>query len=100
VAWSDDRKLDGDGNLPAVGSTVDVTTATYENTIGDGELSAVWTDPDFDRGLHAFYYVRVLEIPTTRWSIYDAVTLGSEPHRSVPTEIQERAFTSPIWYGP
>ena len=76
VAWSDERKLDDQGNLPPVGNTVDIADASYTNTIGDTELSAVWTDPDFDPSQHAVYYARVIEIPTPRWSTYDAKTLG------------------------
>ena len=72
VAWSGDRKPGADGKLPAVGNTVDVANATYTNTIGAPQLSAVWKDPDFDPGLRAVYYVRVLEIPTPRWTAYDA----------------------------
>jgi hypothetical protein len=88
------------GRLPPVGNTVDVKNATYTNTIGDNELSAVWTDPDFDPSQHAVYYVRVLEIPTPRWSTYDAKALGVIPPAVVPTTIQERAWASPIWYTP
>jgi hypothetical protein len=88
------------GQLPPVGNTVDVKNATYTNTIGDNELSAVWTDPDFDPSQHAVYYVRVLEIPTPRWSTYDAKALGVPPPAVVPTTIQERAWASPIWYTP
>jgi hypothetical protein len=88
------------GKLPPVGNTVDVKNATYTNTIGDNELSAVWTDPDFDPSQHAVYYVRVLEIPTPRWSTYDAKALGVVPSAAVPATIQERAWASPIWYTP
>ncbi len=100
IAWSGERKLDSAGNLPSVGNTVDVKTATYTNNIGEVELSAVWADPEFDPALHAFYYVRVLEIPTPRWSTRDAVALGIAVPEGLPTSIQERAFTSPIWYQP
>jgi len=100
VAWADNRKMDEDGNLPPVGNTVDVTTATYKNSIGDNELAAVWTDPNFDPSQHAVYYARVIEIPTPRWSTYDAVKLGLPPHPDVPASLQERAWTSPIWYTP
>ncbi len=101
VALSDDRKADPKtGEVPPVGNTVDVKTATYKNTIGDTQLSAVWTDPDFDPALHAVYYVRVLEIPTPRWSTYDAVQLGIDLPRGTPASIQERAWSSPIWYTP
>jgi hypothetical protein len=81
-----------------VGNTVDIKTATYRNTIGDEALATVWTDPEFDPALEAFYYVRVIEIPTPRWSTFDAIDLGTEPMD--PTSIQERAITSAIWYAP
>jgi len=101
VAWSDGRTVDpATGKLPAVGNTVDVTTATYENSIGDAELFALWTDPDFDPSERAFYYLRALEIPTPRWSTYDAVALGVEIPAGLPATIQERAWGSPIWYTP
>lgn len=102
VAWSDtDKRQPGDdGKLPPVGNSVDISTATYTNDIGDSQLSAVWTDPDFDATMKAAYYVRVLEIPTPRWSTYDAVKLGMEPLSEVPATIQERAYSSPIWYTP
>jgi hypothetical protein len=101
VAWSDNRKPDAKtGKLPPVGNTVDVSKATYTNDIGDTQLSAVWTDPDFDPAQYAVYYVRVLEIPTPRWSTYDAVSLGIPIPDGVPASIQERAWSSPIWYTP
>jgi hypothetical protein len=100
VSWSGKRKLNAKGALPAVGDTVDIARATYTNSIGTAELSALWTDPAFDPDLHAFYYVRVLEIPTPRWSTYDAVKLGIDVPGGLPTSIQERAYSSPIWYEP
>ena len=100
VALSGGRQMSESGEVPAVGNTVDASTATYTNDIGDPQLSAIWTDPDFDPDGHAFYYARVLEIPTPRWSTYDAVTLGIEPRTDLPVSIQERAWTSPIWYVP
>jgi hypothetical protein len=101
VALSDGRKPDPKtGKVPPVGNTVDIKKATYTNGIGDTQLSAVWTDPDFDPMLHAVYYVRVLEIPTPRWSTYDAKALGIAPPEGVPATIQERAWSSPIWYTP
>jgi len=101
VAWSDDRKPDPKtGELPPVGNTVDVQKATYTNDIGDSQLSAVWTDPDFDPKQKAVYYIRVLEIPTPRWSTYDAARNNLPLSDLVPTTIQERAWSSPIWYTP
>ena len=101
VAWSDGRKPDAKtGKLPPVGNTVDLKKASYTNRIGDSQLAAVWSDPDFDPSQHAVYYVRVLEIPTPRWSTYDAVALGIDPLPDVPATIQERAWSSPIWYTP
>jgi hypothetical protein len=101
VAWSGDRKPDpATGRVPAVGNTVDVKDASYTNTIGAVELKKVWTDPDFDPALHAFYYARVIQIPTPRWSTYDAKKLGVAPPTTVPSSIQERAWTTPIWYTP
>jgi len=100
VAWSDDRTPDENGDLPPVGDTVDAATATYVNTIGSVELFATWTDPDFDPAEHAFYYLRAIEIPTPRWSTYDAVTLGVPVPDGLPVSIQERAWGSPIWYTP
>ena len=100
VVWSDGRKLDDSGKLPQVGNTVNIKNATYTNDIGDSQLSAVWTDPDFRPEQHAVYYVRVIEIPTPRWSTYDAAQLGLEPPKEVPATIQERAWASPIWYTP
>ena len=101
VAWSDNRKSDPKtGKLPPVGNTVNIKEASYTNDIGDTQLSAVWTDPDFKPEYHAVYYVRVLEIPTPRWSTYDAKALGIAPPESVAATIQERAWSSPIWYTP
>jgi Protein of unknown function (DUF3604) len=101
VAWSGDRKVDpATGKLPPVGSTVDILSATYKNTIGAVELKQVWSDPEFDPALQAVYYARVLQIPTPRWSTYDAKKLGVLPPSNVAASIQERAWTSPIWYTP
>jgi hypothetical protein len=101
VAWSDGRKPDEKtGKLPAVGNTVDIKKATYTNDIGDTQLSAVWTDPDFDPKSKAAYYVRVLEIPTPRWTTYDSVRNNLPMLTDVPATIQERAWSSPIWYTP
>ncbi len=101
VAWSDERSLDAEGTLPPVGNTVDETTASYTNTIGAAQLAAVWRDPDFDPEQRAFYYVRVLEIPTPRHSLYDAVALGvAAAETGQPASIQERAYSSSIWYTP
>jgi hypothetical protein len=101
VVWSGDRKVDPKtGKLPPVGDTVDVPNATYTNTIGASELIKVWKDPDFDPAQRAFYYVRVLEIPTPRWTAYDAKYFGITMPPEVPMKGQERAYTSPIWYTP
>jgi hypothetical protein len=102
VVWgdADRRSLDADGKLPAVGNTVNLEKATWTNSIGDPELLAVWTDPDFDASKPAFYYARVLEIPTPRWVVYDAVRYGVELGDEVWKTLQERAYTSPIWYTP
>ncbi|TGD74261.1 DUF3604 domain-containing protein [Mangrovimicrobium sediminis] len=100
VAWSDGRKPGRDGKLPAVGNTVDVASATWENSIGAAELMAIWKDPDFDRTEPAFYYARVIEIPTPRWTAYEAKRFGVKMDAEVPMTIQERAYTSPIWYNP
>ncbi|MHC4711896.1 MAG: DUF3604 domain-containing protein [Planctomycetota bacterium] len=101
VAVSDGRKIGRDGRCKkAVGSTVDVENATWTNTIGAPEMIAVWKDPDFDASLRAFYYARVIEIPTPRWTAYDAKRYGVEMSDEVPMTTQERAYTSPIWYTP
>ncbi|MFL5129036.1 MAG: DUF3604 domain-containing protein [Microvirga sp.] len=102
VAWADaDRRRPGaDGKLPPVGDTVDVANATWTNTIGAPELATVWTDPDFDPGQPAFYYGRVIEIPTPRWTAYDAKRFGTPPLPGTVMTITERAYTSPIWYMP
>lgn len=100
VAWSGDRAADDNGKVPEVGNTVDTETASWANTIGASELSTVWTDPDFDPAERAFYYVRVLEIPTPRWVLYDKVRFGIELPEEAQLTHQERAYTSPIWYTP
>jgi hypothetical protein len=100
VAWSGDRKPGSDGKVPAVGNTVDAKTASYTNTIGAPELGTVWRDPDFDPSQRAFYYARVIEIPTPRWSTYDAFRFGIPIPEGAPASTQERAYTSPIWYTP
>jgi hypothetical protein len=100
VAWSGDRKPGKDGKVPAVGNTVDAKTASWTNTIGASELGTVWTDPDFDPKQRAFYYARVLEIPTPRWSTYDAFRFNVPIPEGAPVSTQERAYTSPIWYTP
>jgi hypothetical protein len=100
VAWSGDRKPGADGKLPAVGNTVDVVNATWTNTIGAPELIAVWKDPDFNPAQRAFYYGRVIEIPTPRWTAYDAKYYGVKMPPEVPMTTAERAYTSPIWYTP
>lgn len=100
VVWSGDRRPGADGKLPAVGDTVDVANATWTNTIGAVELITVWTDPDFDPTLRASYYSRVIEIPTPRWTAYEAKRFGITMLPEVPMITQERAYTSPIWYTP
>lgn len=102
VVWgdADRRKPDSKGKLPAVGNTVDVATATWTNTIGSAELITVWQDPDFNSSVKAFYYARVIEIPTPRWTTYDAARFGEAIPQGAPVSLQERAYTSPIWYSP
>jgi hypothetical protein len=100
VVWSGDRAPGSDGKLPPVGDTVDVASATWTNTIGAPELITVWADPDFDPAVKAFYYARVIEIPTPRWTAYDAKRFEVEMSSEVPMKTQERAYTSPIWYTP
>ena len=100
VAWSVGRQIDVNGKVPAVGNTVDIAAATWTNTIGTSELATVWADPDFDPELSAFYYARVLEIPTPRWVVYDAFRFGVDLPEEAETTHQERAYTSPIWYTP
>jgi hypothetical protein len=101
VAWSDARKPDPKtGKLPSVGNTVDVANATWTNTIGDPELITVWRDPDFNPAQRAFYYARVIEIPTPRWTAYDAKRFGNKPLPGTRMTLQERAYTAPIWYTP
>ena len=100
VVWSGDRKPDSKGKLPPVGNTVDVKNATWTNSIGASELITVWKDPDFDVKQSAFYYARVIEIPTPRWSAYDAKRFNEKIDKNVPMITQERAYTSPIWYTP
>jgi hypothetical protein len=100
VALSDGREPASDGSIPAVGNTVDEKSATYANSIGDPQLSVAWTDPDFDASVPAVYYARVLQIPTPRWSTYDAARTGLERPEDLPVSIQERAWTSPVWYTP
>lgn len=102
VAWgdADKRKPDANGKLPPVGNTVDIENATWTNTIGGPELMTVWKDPKFDAKQRAFYYARVIEIPTPRWTAYDAKRFGVKPLPGTTMVLQERAYTSPIWYTP
>jgi hypothetical protein len=102
VVWADaeKRKPGADGKLPPVGNTVNVANAGWTNTTGGTELITVWKDPDFDASLKAFYYARVIEIPTPRWTAYDAKYYGVNMPKEVPMALQERAYTSPIWYNP
>ncbi len=100
VAWAGERELDSDGTLPAIGNTVDLSTGRYDNSIGADQLSVLWTDPDFDPAQPAFYYVRVLEIPTPRHSLLDGLALQMDLPEEGPATLQERAYSSPIWYSP
>jgi hypothetical protein len=100
VVWSGNRKPGKDGKLPPVGNTVDVANAIWTNTIGAPELITVWKDPDFDAQQRAFYYARVIEIPTPRWTAYDAKYFKVKAPKESPMTTQERAYTSPIWYTP
>jgi hypothetical protein len=100
VVWSGDRKPGPDGKVPPVGNTVDVANATWRNTIGDPELIGTWVDPDFDSAERAFYYARIIEIPTPRWTAYEAFRFKVKMNDDVPMTTQERAYTSPIWYTP
>jgi hypothetical protein len=100
AAWSGDRKIGADGKLPPVGNTVDVANASYSNAIGAAVLNTTWTDPQFDPAERAYYYIRVIEIPTPRWSTYDAKRFGVELPTSVPAAVTQRAYTSPVWYAP
>ncbi len=102
VVWADaDKRQPGaGGKLPPVGNTVDAANATWTNTIGDPELITVWGDPHFNPAQKAFYYARVIEIPTPRWTAYDAKRFGVEMPDEVEMTTQERAYTSPIWYTP
>ena len=100
AVWSGDRQIGADGKLPLVRNTVDVARATWTNTIGSPELITVWTDPEFDPKLSAAYYARVLEIPTPRWTAYEAKRFGIKMKKEIPMVTVERAYTSPIWYIP
>ena len=100
VAWAGERTPDPDGNLPPVGDSVDRNSTRYTNDIGAPELAALWTDPEFDPDRRAFYYLRVLQVPTPRNSLYDSVALQATPPVGYPALIQERVYTSPIWYTP
>jgi hypothetical protein len=101
VAVSDGRTIGADGRCKnSVGNTVNVAAATWSNRIGDPEMITVWTDPDFDPSLRALYYVRVIEIPTPRWTAYEAKLFGIKMDDKVPMSTTERAYTSPIWYTP
>lgn len=100
VVWSGARVPDKHGNLPPVGNTVNIAEATWIDSIGEPQLSALWRDPDFDPDQSAFYYVRVLEIPTPRWTAYDAKRFNQKMDEEVPMTLQERAYSSPIWYSP
>jgi hypothetical protein len=101
VAVSDGRKIGADGRCKtSVGNTVDVPNATWKNTIGDPLLTAYWKDPEFNAKQRAFYYVRVIQIPTPRWTAYDQKRFGIKMAENVPMTVTDRAYTSPIWYTP
>jgi hypothetical protein len=100
IALSDKRDVNSDGKVEPVGNTVDLETATYSNSIGAASLNALWRDPDFDPKQRAFYYTRILEIPTPTWQAYDQVRLGDQMPDNVIKIAQDRAYTSPIWYTP
>ena len=100
VVWSGDINVDANGKVPSIGNSVNLEDATWDNSIGATELKAVWTDNDFDPALEAFYYVRVLEIPTPRWTLFDKLRYGAELSEEVPLTQTERGYTSPIWYSP
>lgn len=99
VVWSGQRSPNENGKLPPVGNTVDIENATWRNSIGATQLSTVWYDPDFDPREDAFYYTRVIEIPTPRWTAYDEKYFNYKLDRLMPATVQERAYTSPIWYS-
>ena len=100
MALSDDRKVRKDGRVLELVDTVDTKNATYANTIGATELGTLWIDQDFDPEQQAFYYARVLEIPTPRWTTYDAAAFEIPPPNNVPTTVQQRVYSSPVWYVP
>lgn len=100
VIWSGERTPNAEGKLPSIGSSVNLEDATWDNSIGATELKGVWSDPDFDASQEAFYYVRVLEIPTPRWTLFDKIRYGAELSDEIPLTTIERAYTSPIWYSP
>jgi hypothetical protein len=100
IVWSGGRKVDDQGKVPSVGNSVNLKDATWDNSIGATELKGVWTDEDFDPALEAFYYVRVIEIPTPRWTLYDKLRYGAELSKDIPLTQTERGYTSPIWYSP
>jgi len=101
VIWSGDREVNAKGKVPAVGNTVNLEDATWDNSIGSTELKAVWKDPNFDPALEAFYYLRVIEIPTPRWTLYDKLRFDiKDMGEEVPMTAQQRGYTSPIWYSP
>ncbi|MFY0626361.1 MAG: DUF3604 domain-containing protein [Reichenbachiella sp.] len=100
VDWAGERKVGTDGKVPAITNTVNLEDASWDNSTGSVEFKKIWVDPDFDQALEAFYYVRVIEIPTPRWTLYDVIRLGSEMSEEVPMTAQQRAYSSPIWYSP
>ena len=100
VALSDNRKLSADGKVPDNGATVDMKTGAWSKDKGDAELKVVWKDPEFDKTVSAFYYVRILEVPTASWRLWDQIRYGIKYPANTDLVIRERAWTSPIWYNP
>ena len=100
VVMSGQREIESDGSVKSVGSTVDVANASFTNTIGAAQLATVWTDPEFDSQQKAFYYARVIEIPVPRWSTHDAAFFDLKIPQGIPESIQDRAYSSRIWYTP
>ena len=97
---SSEKVYDVDLSSDAGSNTVDIEAATYKNSIGEAQFISFWKDPDFNSKEQAFYYIRVIEIPTPRWTTYDSAVFGNKLPKFIPASHQERAYTSPIWYSP